>query len=58
MTVDTAILPHAGGLFPHSASAPTAEITHTGFPRKDKKFPLSAIPVQCTVRPPAVSVQG
>ena len=58
LTVPTLILPTASGCAPKSANAPVAAITQTGFPRNKRQFPLSAKPVQRTVRDPAVSVHS
>ena len=57
-TVPTRIRPTARAPRPNSASAATAEQTHTGRPRNESRFPLSASPFQVTVRAPAVSVQS
>ena len=57
-TVPTSMRPTDGGDAPNSANTAAAESTHTGSPRKMRQFPLSAKPVQRTVRVPAVSVHS
>lgn len=52
-TVPTLMRPTGCGWAPNNANAPAAEITHTGSPRKERQFPLSANPCHRTLHSPA-----